>query len=79
MIKYIEHEAKLSALLASRPRPSAIFPVVLKRMWCFNWFSVMYGAIQKLRSCGSVEPRQDVRQANNGSLCLLQGSELRYF
>ena len=38
--------AKPSALLVSRPRPRAIFPIVHERKRCFNWFSVIYGAIQ---------------------------------
>ncbi len=42
----IKHEAKPSALLVSRPRPRAIFPIVHERKRCFNWFSVIYGAIQ---------------------------------
>ena len=37
----IKHEAKPSALLTSRPRPRAIFPVVHERKRCFNWFSVI--------------------------------------
>ena len=40
----IKHVAKPSALLASRPRSRAIFPVVHKR--CFNWFSVIYEAFK---------------------------------
>ena len=41
----IKHEAEPSALLASRSRPMAIFPIVHERKRCFNWFSVIYGAI----------------------------------
>ena len=43
----IQHEAKSSALLASRPRLRATFPIVHERKRCFHWFSVIYGAIQK--------------------------------
>ena len=35
-------EAKLRAILASRPCPCAIFPIVHERKWYFNWFIAMY-------------------------------------
>ena len=44
--RLIWHETKLSAILASRPCPCPIFPVVHERNWYFNWYIVMhyYGA-----------------------------------
>ena len=38
--RLIQHEAKPSAVLASRHAPSAIFPALHERDRCFNWFIV---------------------------------------
>ena len=38
----IQHEAELSAIFALENTPSAVFPIVHERNWCFYWFIMLW-------------------------------------